>query len=784
MSGSSTGQIAGAIAGGVVGFIVGGPTGAYYGASIGYTLGGIVDPPSGAGMDGPRIEDKKVTTSSYGDTISLVYGPRNRTSGTVIWSTDLIETEEEADDGGKGGGGGGGGSTYTYRMSLAILLSGRAATRVSKVWANGKLIFDVANASAPLPAVDPVNGQTIGKAFGTHAVFDELHFWPGSAVQVADPWIESHEGAGQVPAYRRQVYCVLKDLQLADFGNRMPNLEFELAAEESITVAQIAQDITNRCGLGPVSVVHLSEQVRGYVVGRASNGAGALAPLAMAYHFDVAEYAGQVRCIRRGRSMVGVIPVEQMGARDASAAPGEPAEFETATAVGLPKEVAVSFADPALDFQMNSQRAFRDRGDTEANEEAQLPLTLTADEARRIADRLLWSPWTARRGAKFSTNDRWIRSARPGALMGIEVAGQVLPYRVIRATRGDNGVVDWEVQRDDSQIYESQALGTAGNASPNVLQLPGDTRLVLMDMPIVQDLDDNAGFYWAATGDQVGWRGATVWRSSDGGSVYSRLSDVAVRAGVGDVAAALPAGPTAYWDDGNTLTVTMHYEGTTLESATEGAVLNGANGFWLGPATGQGGEVVQFRDATLLAPGVYQLSGLLRGRIGTEANVGAHGTNEVFVLLRTSRLGRSDFGPGDWDAARLYKPVSSLQSIDDVSPQSFTNTGVGKRPYSPVHVLGTRDTSNNLAIEWTRRSRLRSAGLAGPVPLGEVAEAYEVDIFSGVTVVRTITSSTPSASYTAAQQTADGLTPGNPVTLRIYQMSDVAARGFPAIATV
>ena len=96
-----------------------------------------------------------------------------------------------------------------------------------------------------------------------------------------------------------------------------------------------------------------------------------------------------------------------------------------------------------------------------------------------------------------------------------------------------------------------------------------------------------------------------------------------------------------------------------------------------------------------------------------------------------------------------------------------------------------RDTSSNLTVNWIRRTRLRSPGLGnGPVPIGEQTEAYEVDIYSGASVVRTITATTPSIAYSAAEQTADGLTPGNAVTMRIYQMSDVAGRGFPAISTV
>jgi hypothetical protein len=308
----------------------------------------------------------------------------------------------------------------------------------------------------------------------------------------------------------------------------------------------------------------------------------------------------------------------------------------------------------------------------------------------------------------------------------------------------------------------------------------------LNDTQIMRDIDDTtgSGFYWAVTADSAGWRGARILRSSDGGTSYTTMSDVFRRTVIGDVASALPTGPTDYWDRGNTLTVVLDFDDDTLSSLDEGQVLNGGNAFWLGAADGQDGEIVQFATATLTAPHTYELSDLLRGRLGTEANVGTHGSNEVFIMLNLNSMGRSDFGPSDWDIERDYKPVSILNDQADVTAQQFTNTGVGKKPYSPTHVLGVRDGSNNLTVTWVRRSRLRSAGLAGPVPLGEATESYEIDVFDGATVVRTITATTPTAAYSAAEQTADGLTPGDPVSLRIYQISDVAGRGFPAISIV
>jgi hypothetical protein len=242
------------------------------------------------------------------------------------------------------------------------------------------------------------------------------------------------------------------------------------------------------------------------------------------------------------------------------------------------------------------------------------------------------------------------------------------------------------------------------------------------------------------------------------------------------------------WDRTHTITVVLTYSSNTLESATEEAVLRGANLAWLGNASGQGGEWIQFATATLTAPGTYELSDLLRGRLGTEANIGTHSTGEVFVRAVETEVRRDAFGPADWNVSRLFKPVSILTDAALATAQAFTNTGVGKAPYSPVLITGDRDVSDNLTVEWVRRTRLQVPGLgAGPVPLGEATEAYEIDILDGASppaVLRTLTATSPTVAYTAAQQTTDGLTPGDPVQLRVYQISDVRGRGFPGEATV
>jgi len=71
------------------------------------------------------------------------------------------------------------------------------------------------------------------------------------------------------------------------------------------------------------------------------------------------------------------------------------------------------------------------------------------------------------------------------------------------------------------------------------------------------------------------------------------------------------------------------------------------------------------------------------------------------------------------------------------------------------------------------------------VPLGEENEAYEVDIYDGVTPVHSFTGlSSPALTYSAAQQVSDFGSVQSSVTVRVYQLSAVMGRGYAAIATV
>ncbi len=205
-------------------------------------------------------------------------------------------------------------------------------------------------------------------------------------------------------------------------------------------------------------------------------------------------------------------------------------------------------------------------------------------------------------------------------------------------------------------------------------------------------------------------------------------------------------------------------------------------------------EVLQFGVAELIAPGRYRLSRLLRGQRGTEGAIGtpAPAGARVVVLdeaLAPLPIGEAALGlEANWRVGPASRPVSdrSYRAL------SFTPEGVGLRPFSVGHVeqpWRKAREPGDLVIRWTRRSRALAADSwnAPEVPLAEEAEAYEVEILDGATVLRTLATSTTSVTYSAAQQIADLgalLGPGDTLDLRIYQLSAMVGRGAANLVTL
>lgn len=109
-------------------------------------------------------------------------------------------------------------------------------------------------------------------------------------------------------------------------------------------------------------------------------------------------------------------------------------------------------------------------------------------------------------------------------------------------------------------------------------------------------------------------RAAAVLRSADGVS-YEEIAYLDAPAVMGTCQTVLPSGPWAFLDEASTLDVLLLNAEDELDAVSEAEVLAGAG------AALAGDEIIQFRDAVLIAPGTYRLFGFLRGRLGTDDRI-------------------------------------------------------------------------------------------------------------------------------------------------------------------
>ena len=246
---------------------------------------------------------------------------------------------------------------------------------------------------------------------------------------------------------------------------------------------------------------------------------------------------------------------------------------------------------------------------------------------------------------------------------------------------------------------------------------------------------------------------------------------------LGHLDAALPSGPESRWDRTNRVTVTL--SSGVLESVSSLSLFEGHNRCAIQSAHGQW-EIVQFRDAELVAANQFDLSMLLRGQFGSEqAMANGHPIGSRFVLLDGSlaQAGVS-LAERELELNWLYGPTSKATSDDTYLIQQMTPHAIGLKPLSPVHVRGHRLENGDVGISWIRRSRMDADSWSSlSVPLGEESEEYEVEVMSEGDAVRVLSATNPSVTYTAAHQTADFGGAVSEISLRIYQLSQTVGAG-------
>ena len=499
--------------------------------------------------------------------------------------------------------------------------------------------------------------------------------------------------------------------------------------------------------------------VSGYTLGNATTGRAALEPLLAVTGQGLRHAPGglQLGAARR-QAMTTLAPalLAQGEGPTLSRRRGDPAE--------KPGRLALSFVDRERDYLTGTVTAVARAEGPLAGES--MALVLDGAAARLAAERLLDGQSARRETLEFDLPPAQL-ALEPGDVVGIEGLAEG-PFEITAITDG----LTRKVTAQTLPALASVAIGgdrpLRGGSDSAVRAVP---LLALAQLPPLPAEPTRARLVLA--GYAQPWPGALQLVDETTGT---NLASLERRGELGVLATPLTAGPSAVWERGAGVEVTLH--AGHLASAEDLAVLAGSNRLAVQNDAGAW-EVLGFAGAALVAPGRYRLTGLLRGLEGTGPAIGPAAIGGRIVIL-DSRVVALPVEPawlGEMRALRLY-----AGSVDIVgTPLSLAVDPGPALPLPPVHLRARRQPNGDIALTWIRCSRADGDGWGlADAPLEHGPEAYRLTINEGGVVRRVIDVAQPQALYASADQLLDFASLPGAFSFSVAQLSPVLGAGHAA----
>jgi hypothetical protein len=532
--------------------------------------------------------------------------------------------------------------------------------------------------------------------------------------------------------------------------------------------------ILDDAGIGDYETTALGEGPDGYVIDRPMSPRAAIEPLTLAYAFEAAEEGSIIRFRPRGGDPVLALTEDDLLLPDDAA----PVRLVRAQETELPREVSIGYTDAEADYRRAAVTSRRLVGGSARASHADLSVITNDAAAERRAEIWLQDLWAGRETADFALPPSAL-ALTPGDIVALDAGGRTRTLEL-------REIVDTEQRRVRARAIDVDVFTLAPGLPrrpPPVAPPPlGPVHVEVLELPALPGDDPPVLAHLAVFADP--WPGpVAIWRSLDDGASYQHFAIVSAPAIVGETLDDLPAGPSSRWDKVARARVKLY--GGALASASDLRVLTGANAAAVQRPDGAW-EILQFANAVLTADRTYELSRLLRGELGSEVSIDAPlAAGAPFVVLdpHLTPLARGADAIGRRMKLRI---VAASRDHGDPSAVEI-DLRPGSRafqPLAPVHLAARRETGG-VRFTWRARKRgLAGVSFAARPDVGEASEAYELEILSGSSVLRTLSATTPSALYATSDETLDFGSAQSSFSVRIYQMSAAVGRGMPAIATL
>ena len=694
-----------------IGNALGGPVGGAIGALIGQSI----DQQLLGSPKGPRLGDLRVHTSDYGMQIPRIYGTM-RAAGSVIWATDLVESTQTS------GAKGQSGTTTSYSVSLAVAISSRPVTAIKRIWADGKLLRGTG---------------------GDFKVSTTFRFYDGSEDQAIDPLIGSIEGIAKAAAHRGLALAVFENLELADYGNRIPFLTFEIVGDETApSIGAVLADTSN----GLIA----SDSARP-LAGFAAYGSSikaAIDPLVSSYAINLFDDGLQLRPAL-DYTPSAVSSDEFGNSADNQAVPRM--EREQTAARDVSASLRLRYYDAARDYQTGESRAAASE-QPGGEEQVEIAAVLNAADAKSLAQQSLARAWARRDKLTLRLPPQYL-ALEPGAKLDLALTPEL--WSVEQCT-----IEGFVVRVELRPAWRAVPLLSAdsGRITANNDVVASPLSLALIDVPnVLQQQANQPTLLLAASTASAGWKQQPVEMSFAGQQIAARTA--ARKSVLGRTLTVLAPGEPYLIDTTNSVDIELVDTDQWLTSCDDDALAAGAN------IAAVGRELIQFGGASPIGEGQFRLTRLLRGRGGTEWASSSHIAGDVFCLMDAGAVQAATLP--SWSIGAV-----ATATAPDGTAISTTIAAEALRPPTPVNLSASLEPTGELSLSWTRRSRMGFAWVDEiDAPLGETVEQYRVTISASAGATELV-SEQPSLIVPAAGVAALG---AGPAAIEVRQVGDFAA---------
>lgn len=464
----------------------------------------------------------------------------------------------------------------------------------------------------------------------------------------------------------------------------------------------------------------IDDMIDGAVISQVTSYRSVINAISAIYRIDIIESDGTVKFLRKpvGYSDTDFEVAAGETLLPTAQRPESPSfAFRREEEIAVPQRVLLRYLDKSLAYQWSMQTATRSQfiNTNGSNEQItyEVPIAMSAVEAKTLANRALWMAWSSRVSYDFRLPQKFFK-VEPGDVGSVVVGPLTYTVKASEVTYNNDfsvGIRGTSFQSDEAVEFNAET--GAGYTQIIPYDLGGE--IYILDVPLLKSNHDMTAtdqfplyMHLSPLNRTTTWLGSSAYFSYSDSINFSEVA-ANTNEGVVCIVTAVPDAPNSLLqtDEVNTITVVVKTgDATLLASCTEENMLQGANLAAFG-ANGRW-ELIQFMTVEENSDGSYTLSNLLRARNSTDYAVDLHKVGDTLLLLGELFTDVTAVGESRIETALRYKAVGPSQAESAIAAKNTPIYGYAAQPWTPTVPTITRSITagtGDITIDWDRRNR-------------------------------------------------------------------------------